>query len=84
MRLSTEDLQFLSRFARTDGPRLLLILRAKLAERDRELRDAVGENVFRAQGRAKELDELISMIESAGDTLKRTEASRQRSAPPAP
>lgn len=78
MRLSTEDLQFLARFARMpDGARLLTLLRARLAERDSELRKARGEDVIRAQGRAQELDELITVIESADPQLKRSQTSRQ-------
>jgi hypothetical protein len=79
MQLKSDELQFLARLSRTpDGATLLKLLRAKLAEADGELRKAQGENVYRAQGHAQELDELISLIVDAEQQLKRIEASRPR------
>lgn len=79
MQLKSDELQFLARLSRTpDGAALLKLLRAKLAEADGELRKAQGENVYRAQGRAQELDELITLITDADQKLKRIEASRPR------
>jgi hypothetical protein len=77
MKLSGEQLQFLDRFSKSpDGQFLLMILRAKLAERDEALRKASGEDVYRTQGRAVELDELIADIIDARDKLNRSMAAR--------
>ena len=72
MRLSTEQLQFLARLSKAPVGLLLLdILRAKLRERDSELRTKTGEEVYRAQGRASELDDLIADITEAQARLTR-------------
>ncbi len=77
MKLGGDDLQFLARFNRSpDGAALLKILRAKLAESDKALRTARGEDVLRAQGRAIELDELVADITEAEQKLKRNVPSR--------
>lgn len=72
MTLSGEQLQFLERFSKSpDGQFLLKILRAKLAERDEALRKSKGEDVYRAQGRALELDELVADLTDAHVKLTR-------------
>jgi hypothetical protein len=83
MRLSNEQLVFLARFARSpEGNQLLTILKAKLGDRESKLRTTVGEEVYRTQGRALELDELIADITEAQQRLTRVESavtSRNRS-----
>jgi len=79
MKLSGEHLQFLERLSKSpDGQFLLTILRAKLAERDEALRRTSGEDVYRTQGRALELDELIADITDASAKLNRTRPSAPR------
>lgn len=73
MHLSSLQLQFLSRLSKSpDGQLLLQVLQAKLAESDATLRSATGEEVYRAQGRAKALADLIGDLTSASDKLTRT------------
>lgn len=73
MSLNREDLDLLRRLAKTpDGKALVLILEKKLSERDEKLRTATGEELYRAQGRAQELAELLSDIAEADTRLKRT------------
>jgi len=76
MRLSSEDLEFLARFAKApEGRAFLALLAAKLAERDTALRLAVGEEVFRTQGRALELVELIDEVNTAHQKLNRVQST---------
>lgn len=66
MHLDNEQLRFLARLNKSpDGAFLLTVLRARLAERDEQLRKARGEDVFRAQGRADELADVIDLIAKA-------------------
>lgn len=75
MRLSNEQLEFLARLNKApEGPLLLAFLQAKLRERDTALRTATGEEVYRSQGRATELDELIADITQAQARLTRAVA----------
>lgn len=75
MRLTHEQLDFLARFSKAPEARLMLqLLQAKLVERESKLRSAVGEEVYRAQGRALELDELIADISEAQARLTRSAA----------
>lgn len=77
MRMTTEQLEFLGRFSKSpDGQFLLSILQAKLSEREASLRTSVGEEVYRAQGRALELDELIADITDATAKLNRSMPTR--------
>lgn len=77
MHLSTTQLQFLSRLAKTpDGLMLQQLLKAELAESDAKLRSATGEEVYRMQGRAKAVADLI-------DDITNAETRLTRSAPPA-
>jgi len=73
MQFSNLQLEFLARLARSpDGQLLLQILQAKQAERDAGLRTASGEEVFRKQGRAVEISELIADITEAERRLTRS------------
>lgn len=73
MQLSRPQLEFLARLARSpDGQLLLQILQAKQAECDAGLRTASGEEVFRKQGRAVEISELIADITQAEQRLTRS------------
>lgn len=70
MHLSTDDLGLLARLNKApDGQLLLRLLRAKLAVADEKLRSATGEEVYRAQGRALALAEMIGDIEHAQQKL---------------
>jgi hypothetical protein len=72
MRLSSTQLQFLARIAMTpDGKVLVDLLQALLRERDAKLRAATGEEVFRQQGRALELAELIGDFTQSQQRLER-------------
>lgn len=73
MHLSNDDLAFFDRFHKSpDGQYLLRLLQAKLAERDQALRTSTGEEVYRSQGRALELAELIGDITKAQQKLTRS------------
>lgn len=48
------------------------MLQAKLGEVEAKLRTSTGEEVYRTQGRALVLDELIADIETASQKLNRT------------
>jgi len=74
MRLTTEQLSFMARFARSpEGQFFAKMLEQRQAELNSKLRDATGEEIYRTQGRAKEVDELIIQINSAQQTLNRNE-----------
>jgi hypothetical protein len=77
MQLSGQDLEFLARFSKApEGRAFLTLLQAKLAERDAKLRISVGEEVFRTQGRALELAELIDEVNTAQLKLNRSLSAR--------
>jgi len=85
VKLSGEQLAILARFSKSpDCAALLQILRAELAEADAHLRTASGEDIFRAQGRAQELDRLITRFVTAQDQLNRSvqRPVRQAAFPP--
>lgn len=72
MRLTEDQLQFLARFSKSpEGQLFLSVVRAKLSECEAKLRTAVGEEVYRQQGRALELDEMIADITTAMQKLNR-------------
>jgi hypothetical protein len=72
MRLSSTQLQFLARLAMTpDGKALVDLLQARLRDRDAKLRAATGEEVFRHQGRALEIAELIDDFTQSQQRLER-------------
>ena len=51
------------------------MLQKKLAEVDERLRTATGEDLYRTQGRAQQLDELIREAVTADQVIKRSEQS---------
>ena len=74
MRLSSADLLFLARFSKSpDGQALLKILEAKLAEVHAGLRTHDGTALYRDQGRAQQLDEIMSDITEATARLDRAQ-----------
>lgn len=76
-KLGTEELQFLARLSKSpDGHALLNLLRAELADLDKKLRKATGDDTVRLQGRAQQVDELIVAIESASTTLNRSRTTQ--------
>lgn len=78
MALTNSDLQALRAFSRVPEGRLwVAMLEKKLAEADAHLRTATGEDLYRKQGRAQQLEELLSEIKSADQVLRRQEVSRQ-------
>lgn len=73
MHLSESQLLFLARFAKSpDGREFLELYRAKLAEVEGKLRTQAGEELYRQQGRAIQLDELIADITDANKRLTRS------------
>jgi hypothetical protein len=75
MRLEQDDLLWLERFAKTpDGQRLLGLLNSRLAEVSVDLRKQSGEALYRAQGAAVLLDELLQDITEASQRLMRQSA----------
>lgn len=81
MRLNESQLQFLASFAVSPvGRAYVQLLQERLAAHDAKLRSSTGEEVFRQQGRALELAELIGDITGTSKTLERQRSSPQ---PPA-
>jgi len=79
MVLSTEDLTFLARLAKSpDGQRFLAILEAKLGHEEGQLRRLDSTPLYRAQGRAGMLDELIDDIREAQAKLARNQSTESR------
>lgn len=77
MQLSKDQLTFLAALARSpEGKFLTQLLEAKLHEQDAKLRTAVGEEVYRAQGRAQATAELIGDIQGAQHSLNRSVQTR--------
>lgn len=77
VQLSRDQLTFLAALARApEGKLLMQLLEAKLSEQDAKLRTAVGEEVYRAQGRAQATAELIGDIRDAHTRLTRTDPTR--------
>lgn len=77
MQLSKDQLTFLAALARApEGKLLVQLLEAKLSEQDAKLRTAVGEEVYRAQGRAQATAELIGNIRDAHLSLNRSVPTR--------
>lgn len=74
MHLSTEQLAFLARFAKSPEGVMFkkLVLEGRLAVVSKELRSLTGEQVYRAQGRALELDGLIALLDDAQNRLNRS------------
>lgn len=79
MTLSTSDLSFLARFARTpDGQALLRILEARLASVNETLLGTDGNDVYRFQGKATQLRELCKDITEAEQRLARAAPAARR------
>jgi broad specificity phosphatase PhoE len=77
MGLSTTDLEYLRRFARSpDGRQWLDILQRNLAETDVKLRTTIGDDLLRTQGRAQLLAELIDQVTKAEAVLARATPRR--------
>ena len=76
MRLSHDQLVFLARFSKSPDSRPWLeLLEARLAECEAKLRTSIGEAVYREQGCALVLDELIAHITKAPSELNRAMAT---------
>jgi hypothetical protein len=80
MQLTTDQLQFLARLSKSPDGRFLVTnyIEPKLAEADGKLRTARGEDIFRAQGAATALAELLADIASAEKRLNQAASTRQR------
>lgn len=73
MKLSAIDLDVLGRMNKSpDGRYLVDLLMRKRAENDAALRTADGNELYRAQGRAQALDELISDLQEAEQRKNRS------------
>lgn len=79
MHLSESQLLFLARFAKSpDGREFLELYRAKLAEVESKLRTQAGEELYRQQGRAIQLDELLADITDANKKLTVSKSANPR------
>ena len=79
MHLSKDQLTFLAGFARSaQGQQFKKMLVDRLAEVDKELRSLSGESLYRAQGRALMLDEMITTIDKAQTSLDRSLPARSQ------
>lgn len=77
--MTNDDLLFLARFARTpDGQALLRILEAKLASVMETLLKADGNDAYRYQGRARQIQELRDDIAGAEASLARLAPAARR------
>jgi hypothetical protein len=66
MTLTSEQLLFLARFSKSpEGKALVSMYEAELAEVDGKLRKAVGEDIYRLQGRASQIEEMVDRIMTA-------------------
>lgn len=62
-----QDLEVLRRYGRTPEGRLLVaVLQDRLADIDRTNRRAIGEMLYRGQGRAIEIEELLELFDASG------------------
>jgi len=81
MHLTRDQVQVLARLNRLpEGQALLAILAMLQGELDAALRKARGEDVFRAQGAAAQIDILVGWIQEAQGKLERQAAAPQRPA----
>lgn len=66
MHLGNNHLDLLERFAKTpEGQMVVQVLTARLADTDKELRSLSGENLYRTQGKAQELEKVLSLFRGA-------------------
>jgi hypothetical protein len=75
MHLDQDDLAFLARFAKQpDGERLLQLFESELHAVDVKLRKSVGEETFRLQGRAQQLEDCVKWISGRSGFVHRQPA----------
>lgn len=80
MTLTSEQLHFLARFWKSpEGKFLVSMYEAELAEVDVKLRKATGDDIYRLQGRASQLEVMIERIKNSDSN-----ATSKRSAPLVP
>lgn len=78
MALTNTDLRLLRSFFHTpEGKMYVAMLETKLVEADANLRTATGEDLYRKQGRAQQLHELIGDLTGADQILKRQEQPKR-------
>lgn len=66
MTLTSDQLHFLARFSKSpEGKFLVSMYEAELAEVDVKLRKATGDDIYRLQGRAGQLEVMIERIKTA-------------------
>ena len=76
MRLTTEQLTSLARLAKfPDGVLLVEILRGRLAEREQQLKVLEGNELYRQQGRVREIEEFLRLIADAQVSLNRAQST---------
>ena len=80
MHLSTDQLAFIARFAKSPEGQMFrkVVLEGRLDVVSKELRSLTGEQVYRAQGRALELDGLIALLDDAQNRLNRSPSARSQ------
>lgn len=72
-----EELETLRRLAQSREGRLLVrVFQARLVALDKANRKAIGENLIRSQGRAVELEEILSEVLGVGEAQAPQLASR--------
>lgn len=80
MTLTSEQLHFLARFWKSpEGKFLVGMYEAELAEVDVKLRKATGDDIYRLQGRASQLEVMIERIKNSDSN-----ATSRRPAPQVP
>lgn len=84
MKLDSADLEFLRRFARSPEGKLWVgILQRNQSGTDVRLRTSTGEELFRQQGRAQLLAELLDQVTEAEKKIERSATHRRTVALPA-
>jgi len=79
MHLSPEQLTFLAGFARSaQGKVFKQVLEDRLAEVDKQLRRLTDAHLLQAQGRAQELEALLTLIDNAQHGPTHTQTSRSQ------
>jgi len=81
LQLREEQVEFLARLNKSpEGQALLAILNMLQGELDAALRKARGEDIYRAQGAAEQVDVIISMLTTAQLKLERRATAPRRPA----